>query len=293
MEFLLRDMPLFVEVAKNKSFTLAADALDMPVSTLSRRIANLEKNLGVPLLHRNSRNVELTDSGRIFFERCDFIVSDAKEACDAITQNMNQPSGWVRFSIPGDVYMTFFEIPLADFARKWPDIHLEIHFNDRWVDLLTEPYDLDLRIGDLPDSNLKARRIGSGRPWLMASPSLMEKFNTPTHPKDLEGIPSITHTHRSHNALEFTNRDGDTVEVKLKAVHSFNSMSATQVFVLEGFGMGIMPARIATQYIEEGRLVRLLSDWNLPSISAYLVMASSQLPLRVRLLIDHLVNYLQ
>lgn len=290
MEQLLKEMPLFVEVAKHKSFTLAAEALEMPVSTLSRRIAALEKNLGVPLLYRNSRNVELTESGKIFYERCDFIVSDAKEACEAVTQNMNKPSGWVRFSIPGDVYMSFFEGALSSFAKAWPDIHLGIHFTERWVDLLTEPYDLDLRIGDLPDSNLKARRVGSGRPWVCAAPSLVERYGMPAHPRDLANLPSIVNSHQN-TGWDLTSKSGEKVTVKLKPAHSFNSISASHTFVLEGLGVGFLPKPLAENHIKQGKLLRLLPEWELPTISAYLVMAGSQIPLRVRLLIDHLVNY--
>ena len=290
MEQLLKEMPLFVEVAKHKSFTLAAEALEMPVSTLSRRIAALEKNLGVPLLYRNSRNVELTESGKIFYERCDFIVSDAKEACEAVTQNMSKPSGWVHFSIPGDVYMSFFEEALSSFAKAWPDIHLGIHFTERWVDLLTEPYDLDLRIGDLPDSNLKARRVGSGRPWVCAAPSLVERYGMPAHPRDLANLPIIVHSHQN-TGWELTSKSGEKVTVKLKPAHSFNSISASHTFVLEGLGVGFLPKPLAENHIKQGKLIRLLPEWELPTISAYLVMAGSQIPLRVRLLIDHLVNY--
>ncbi len=290
MEQFLKEMPLFVEVARHKSFTLAAEVLEMPVSTLSRRIAALEKKLGVPLLHRNSRNVELTESGKIFYERCDFIVSNAKAACEAVTQNMSKPSGWVRFSIPGDVYMSFFEDALSSFAKTWPDIHLGIYFTERWVDLLTEPYDLDLRIGDLPDSNLKARRVGSGRPWICAAPSLVERYGMPAHPSDLANLPSILHAHRNSD-LELTSKSGEKITVKLKPAHSFNSISASQAFVLEGLGIGLLPKPLAETHIKQGELLRLLPDWELPTINAYLVMAGSQIPLRVRLLIDHLVNY--
>ncbi|MBQ4132957.1 MAG: LysR family transcriptional regulator [Desulfovibrionaceae bacterium] len=288
MKNILRDLPLFVEVAKNKSFTLAAEALEMPVSTLSRRIAGLENSLGTTLFYRNSRNVELTANGKIFFERCDFIVSDAKDACEAIAHNMNSPSGWVRFSIPGDVYLSFFEQSLLDFAKKWPDIHLDIHFNERWVDLLTEPYDLDLRIGELPDSNLKARRLGAGRPWLVAAPALIEKFFLPRHPHDLADIPGIAHAHRNR-LWELTGKQGETVAVNLRSVHSFNSIGAAQTFILEGMGIGILPPGLCRPHIESGRLIHLLPDWQLPSINAYLVMPSGQLPLRVRLLIEHLL----
>ena len=289
MKNLLRDMPLFVEVAKYKSFTLAADALDMPVSTLSRRISAMEKALAVPLFLRNSRNVELTDSGKIFYERCDYIVSDAADACEAIVQNMNKPSGRVRFSIPGDVYMSFFSEALTSFAKIWPDIHLDICFNDRWVDLLTEPYDLDLRVGDLPDSNLKARRIGSGRPFIYASSELMANYSLPLKPGDLSNIPCIGHI-RGRESWELT-KNGETVTVPLKLVHTFNSISATLDFVLAGLGMACLPKQLAEPHVRAGRLIGLLKDWELPQINAYLVMASHQIPRRVRMLIDHLVNY--
>ena len=289
MKNLLRDMPFFVEVAKQKSFTQAADILEMPVSTLSRRISAMEKTLGLPLFNRNSRNVELTDSGKIFYERCDFIVSDALEAVEAVTQNMSKPSGWVRFSIPGDVYMSFFADALNAFAAKWPEIHLNIHFTDRAVDLLTEPFDLDLRVGDLPDSTLKARRVGSGRPCIYASPKLIKKYFMPDKPEDLSRLPCITHTQRGNTWT--LSRDNKNVLVNVNPVHTFNSISASLDFVLNGTGVACLPRPLAEHFVKTGELVKLLPDWLLPTISAYLVMPSSQVPRRVRLLIDHLVEY--
>ena len=291
MKNLLHDLPLFVEVARQRSFTLAADLLEMPVSTLSRRIVALEKALGASLLYRNSRHVELTEHGKTFYARCELIVSEARQACEAITRSMEQPSGWVRFSIPGDVYISFFERPLLDFAQKWPDIHLEIYFNDRLVDLHSEPYDLDLRIGELPDSDLKARRIGSGRPWIVAAPSLVEKYFLPAHPAELTEIPAITRDPHK-KSWDLTNWKGETVSVKLRPAHSFNSMSAIQSFILEGLGMGLLPPDLCRPDLESGRLIRLLPDWQMPCINAYLVMPGGQVPLRVRLLIDHLVSAL-
>lgn len=288
MEHFLRHMPLFVEVARNKSFTLAAEVLEMPISTLSRRISTLEKNLGLPLLRRNSRNVELTDSGKSFYKRCAFIVADAKEACDAITQNISKPSGWVRFSIPGDVYMSFFEESLATFAKIWPEIHLDIRFTESWDDLLPEPYDLGLRVGELADSNLKARRLGSGEPWICAAPSLMEEYATPTHPDDLPNIPCITA--HGFKIWEMTNKAGEMISVSLTPVHTFNNISATQSFIVAGLGIGALPGTLAEQCINQGLLVRILPDWKLPSINAYLVMPTTPVPLRVRLLIDYLVQ---
>ena len=289
MKNLLRDMPLFVEVARQKNFTAAADILEMPVSTLSRRIAAMEKHLAFPLFNRNSRNVELTDSGKIFYERCDFIVADALDALDAVTQNMNQPSGWVRFSIPGDVYMSFFAEALNVFAKKWPEIHLNIHFTDRSIDLLTEPFDLDLRIGDLPDSSLKARKIGSGRPAIYASPKLLEKYFIPKEPEDLKKFPCIAYSQWG-NTWSLSKED-KTVSINIHPVHAFNSFIAPLDFILDGSGLASLPRQLAKPFVDKGELVQLLPDWNLPTLNAYLVMPSSQVPRRVRLLIDHLVEY--
>ncbi len=192
MERLLRDMPLFVEVAKRRSFTLAADALDMPVSTLSRRIAALEKELGLPLLRRNSRNVELTESGKEFFERCDFIVAEAEMARDIVTRNMKSPTGRVRIALTGDIYHAYMRGAFSAFAAEWPGIHLQVHFSERAVDLLTEPFDLDIRRGPLPDSGLKARRLITLWPSLYASPKLLESYSAPKEPRDLRNTPCIT-----------------------------------------------------------------------------------------------------
>ncbi len=289
MKNLLRDMPLFVEVARQKNFTAAADILEMPVSTLSRRIAAMEKHLGLPLFNRNSRNVELTDSGKIFYERCDFIVADALDALDAVTQNMNKPSGWVRFSVPGDVYMSFFADSLSAFAKKWPEIHLSIHFSDRAVDLLTEPFDLDLRVGDLPDSSLKARRIASGRPAIYASPKLLEKYFVPKKPEDLKKLPCITYS--QWGSTWNLSKNGKNVAVSLQPVHAFNSFIAPLNFILNGSGLASLPPKLANPIVKKGELVQVLPDWHLPTINAYLVMASSQVPRQVRLLIEHLVEY--
>lgn len=289
MKNLLRDMPLFVEVARQKKFTAAADILEMPVSTLSRRITAMEKKLGLPLFNRNSRNVELTESGKIFYERCDFIVSDALDALDAITQNMNQPSGWVRFSIPGDVYMSFFAEALTVFAKKWPEIHLNIYFTDRAVDLLTEPFDLDLRIGNLPDSSLKARRIGSGRPAIYASTKLLEKYFVPKKPEDLNKFPCITYS--QWGSTWNLSKNGKKVSVNLHPVHAFNSFIAPLDFILNGSALACLPSQLAKPFVDNGELVQLLPDWHLPTINAYLVMPSSHVPRRVRLLIEHLVEY--
>ncbi len=289
MHDLLRDIPLFVEIARKKSFSQAADALEMPVSTLSRRMSKMEKSLGVPLLLRNSRKVELTESGRILYERCDGIVAETREAVEAALHNMQTPTGKVRFSVPGDIFHNYLVDALCEFAHTWPDIQLHIHFSERWVDLINEPFDLELRLGDLPDSTLLARKLGTGSPYLYASPKLLDRFPLPQEPADLARIPCLNLNWLGN--LWTLSRDGKSQTVPVRAAHVLNSMSACLRLAVGGLGVAMLPPPSAERYEKTGELIRVLEGWDLPSGSAYLVMASRQVPHRVRLLIEHLVKH--
>lgn len=291
MREIIKDMPLFVEVARQKSFSQAAENLDIPVSTLSRRISTMEKKLGVPLLRRNSRNVELTGAGKRFFERCDFIVSDAMDACETVIQDMKNPSGKIRLSMPGDVYHSFLTDALSSFAVTWPNIHLSVSFSDRWVDLLTEPYDLELRVGiydTLPDSSLKMRKMGSGQSTLFASPQLLEKYPTPQTPDDLKHIPCISLM--AQGDIWYLSSGTENVRVPVQSIHTFSSMSASLEFSLAGLGVACIAYPLVARHLEAGALVPVLDGWGMPASGAFLVMSGNQ-PHRVRLFIDHLVSY--
>lgn len=289
MKNVLNDMPLFVEVAKQKSFTIAADILEMPVSTLSRRITAMEKTLGVPLLLRNSRNVELTESGKTFFEHCDYIVENAMNACEALVQNINAPAGMVRFSTSMDSY-NFILPALKNFAAMWPKIQLHIRFSDRWTDLLTEPFDLDMRIGPLPDSSLRSRKMISVGHALYMAPSMLDRYAIPQTPEDLSRVPCISSYSYPGNTWSLTK--GKKIQsITINPVHSFNSMFAALDFALDGLGVVCLAKPLAFHHKKAGELIQVLPDWTLPTIDIQLVMAHQQLPLRVRLFMDHLMAY--
>lgn len=293
MREIFKDMPLFVEVARQKSFSQAAENLDIPVSTLSRRISAMEKSLGVPLLRRNSRNVDLTGAGKRFFERCDFIVSDAMDACETVIQDMKNPSGKIRLSMPGDVYHSFLTDALSSFAVAWPNIHLSVSFSDRWVDLLTDPFDLELRVGiydTLPDSSLKMRKLGAGQSTLFASPQLLEKYPTPQTPDDLRHIPCISLMAQG-DTWQLSGEAGD-VRVPVQSAHTFSSMSASLEFALAGLGVACIAYPLVARHLEAGVLVPVLGGWGMPASGAYLVMSGNQ-PHRIRLFIDHLIKYFE
>jgi DNA-binding transcriptional LysR family regulator len=289
MNTLLRDMPIFVEVAKMKSFTKAAEALNLGISTLSRRISLLEKNLGAALFSRNTRNVELTASGKILLERCEFILAEAENACESINLNMREPVGELRISMYDDVYYGVLRGVLSQFASQWPGIGLKIDFSTRPVDLRTEPYDLVFRIGPLQDSTLMARKIFTIDPGIYASQKLLQAYALPGKPEDLSRMPCIC-LGRIGNIWELHNGK-KTVSVAVRPAFTFSSISLCREFALDGHGVTMMRKLLAFPDKERGDLVRLLPEWSGAKHDLFALMNPGQTPKRVRVFVDYLINY--
>ncbi len=182
---LLNDMALFVEVAKTLSFRRAAVAAGVPNSTLSRRIGALEKAIGLRLLHRTTRTVQLTEAGLIYYERSRRIVEEARMAHEQLGELLAQPSGVLRASLPVD-FATIFMAPLIEeFARRYPGIAFDIDLTPRRVDLIREPFDVAIRMGELTDSTLIARLLARLAVGVYASPRYLKVSGEPKRPTDL------------------------------------------------------------------------------------------------------------
>lgn len=289
MDKFLKDIPYFVEVARRKSYTQAADALDIPISTLSRRISAMEKELGVPLFKRSTRNVELTDSGTDFFKRCEFILEEAENAREDLIRNVKSATGHVRLSVSPDIYYSYMLGTLSSFAARYPKIKLHVHFATRWADLLTEPYDLDVRIGALPDSSLKAKRLTTLKPSFYASPKLFQSYNMPTTPQDLGSIPWIGLEHKTD---QIRIRKGEQMEeLRLVNAHTVNSMGIAMEFTLAGLGVTMLVPHIAKEFVDNGQLIPILPGWETTGADMNLVMPPGDPPHRVRLFVDHLAAH--
>lgn len=288
MHTFLHNIPYFVEVAKHRSFTGAAAAINIPISTLSRRIASMEKELGVQLLKRNTRNVELTDGGRIFFERCTSILSEADQARKALRQDLVNPAGPVRIAISADLYHALMWGCFSSFALQYPSINLQTHFSTRWVDLHSEPFDLDIRMGPLPDSGLRARKLYTLKAKMFASPKLLQAHTVPEIPEDLPRIPVVSIN--SFQKLEL--RKGNiSKQISLNPVHSVNSLSFALEFVLAGLGATALTPPLSTHFEKIGELVPILPEWHIPGPDIFAVMAGDPQPYRVRLFVHHLVAH--
>lgn len=182
---LLNDMALFVEVARAMSFRRAAEALGMPNSTLSRRVSALEKAIGLRLMHRTTRRLELTEAGQLYYERCKRIVEEARLAHEQLGELLAQPSGVLRASLPVDFANSTLAPLIAEFARRHPGIRFEFDLTPRRVDLVSEPFDVAIRMGASQDSTLVARLLATLDTHLYASPAYVSRVGPPRQPADL------------------------------------------------------------------------------------------------------------
>lgn len=291
MDTILRGLPLFVEVARQRSFSRASETLDIPLPSVSRRIASLEKELGVRLLNRTTRSVSLTESGKAFFEGADYILSELDILRERVARSEKEASGRLRVSVPEDIYFRYMQGVFGDFVRLYPGIELQVLFTVRWVDLHKDPFDLEIRVGPLPDSELKVRRLGTVHAGIYASAEFMQYREWPESPQELSKIPCIWLYQIEHFRLELESPDGvDTVLVR--PVHLVSNISLALELMLAGQGATMMEERLVQEHVRSGRAVRLLPDWHTVPMDISAVMATGRLPQRIRLFIDYLADRL-
>ena len=290
----LSDIALFVEVAQRRSFSRAAEALGMANSSLSRRISRLERAVGVTLLHRSSRRVELTELGQKYFERCQKIVEDAAAAHDQLARDSSAPKGRIRMSVPVDFGLIFIAPALAEFARLYPELNFEVDMSPGRVDLLAEQYDLAIRVGDLEDSaTLVTRRLVTVEVGLYASPAYLKSAGDPQTPADLAHH-SLLRVLLPGPGVPWVLRNGATqLSVLGKGRFAINNLSMLREMTASMGGIGAFDAVVAHADIRGGRLQRVLPDWRMSPLPISLLTPGSRLPRRVRLWVDFLAARLR
>lgn len=284
MEQLLNDMALFVAVVKVMSFRRAAEATGIPNSTLSRRISALEKGIGLRLLHRTTRKIELTEAGQRYYERCKRIVEEAKLAHEQLGEMLIQPSGVLRASLPVDFAVTFLAPLMPEFCRRYPHITFEFDVTPRKVDMVSEPFDVAIRMGEQPDSALIARLIARVPNYLYASPGYLEQAGEPFEPADLE-------QHQCLNMLGgmWTLHNGtQTTKLAVGSQFIINSIGMIRKLATLDMGVILMPAEIVADDLANGRLRRVLPQWEGTPIAVTAITETRLLPAKTRCFIDFL-----
>jgi len=280
----LHDMALFVEVVKARGFRKAAAILGMPNSSLSRRITALEKAVGLRLLHRTTRNIEPTEAGQLYFERSKRIVNEARLVHEQLGEMLAQPSGVLRASFSVDFAVTYLAPIVAEFASLYPGLTFDFDLSSRRVDLVTEPFDVAIRMGDSEDSGLVARNITTLVPRLYAAPAYLARMGEPAEPADLSG-------HQCFHVLRGTHwrlyREGQTIEVPIGGRFQVNSIGMIRRLASLGMGVALLSDAVVADDVASGTLRRILPEWSGAPIPVYAVTETRLLPAKTQRFIDH------
>ena len=284
------EMEAFVHVVDRGSFSAGARVLGMTPSAVSKLIVRLEARLGTQLVHRSTRKLQLTPEGRNFYERSVRVLADMDEAerCAAAGA---LPRG--RVSINASVSFGHHVLaPLIPrFTRQHPEVTLDISLTDRVVDLMEERADVAIRWGELPSSELVARRLGTTRQVIVASPAYLARYGTPHTPQELEAHNRLGYTHRRRSAEWALRVDGRTIEMPAVGNVRVADGETLRVLVVEGLGLARLSRYRVQGDIDAGRLVPVMEDFNpgdVAPIHAVYLGKAGRLPARVRALLDFL-----
>ncbi|MEJ7746576.1 MAG: LysR substrate-binding domain-containing protein [Luteimonas sp.] len=284
----LRD---FARIADLGSISGAARSLQSPKSSVSRSLARLEADVGAVLIERSTRHLKLTDAGLLLQRHARRILDDIGEAENAIGGFIGLPRGDLRISVP----FTFAAGPLAHmlpaFLNRYPEVRVVLTIDNRVIDLLTDGYDIAIRIGPLPDSGLIARRLTSFALWPCASPSYLARSSPIAKPADLTAHKVIAHSDR-RETWPFRSASGAVRDVEIEPGTVVPEPDVVKTMLLAGAGIGLIPDFHAAAAIAEGSLVRVLPQYKSGSVEAHALYPSHRsLSAKVRVFIDALVEY--
>lgn len=260
----LQGMRVFARVAELGSFARAADDLDMSRAMASSYVAQLEKHLGTRLLHRTTRKVTVSPEGAVYLERCKRILGEVQAADDEMRHARARPQGKLRIDVPVAFGRYLLMPALPAFTERYPEMALEIRFNDRYVDLAAEHIDVVLRSGEVKAPDLIARRIATSRLVTCASPSYLARYGIPRTPADLRNHRTIgflrTDTSRPAD-WKFTQGRSGVQKLKLSFALSFNTSEPMVMSAYEGQGIIQTTDLLLGRSIAEGRVVELLKEY--------------------------------
>jgi len=289
----LTRMRAFIDVVEASGFSAASRKTGRSKALLSKHVRELEDSLGVLLLNRSTRQLSLTEAGHIYYQRAQEILLEITDLQDSVTAVNAVMRGRIKLSVP----YPFTDAPigqsLIDFCAAYPDITLDIHLEDRFVDLIEEGFDLAIRITKLDDSSLIARQLMPMHPVVCASPGLIARCGEPKRPEDLRNQPClIDRNNRSFNHWTFMLPGGSEFSVTVSGSMEVNSPHITRNAAIEGLGFARMPYFVAEDAIKSGDLQVVLEDYQVTGMGVYIVFPHRRyLPARVRLLLDYLVQW--
>ena len=294
-------IPIFIAVADNAGFSSAGRQLGISKSAVSKRITQLEDQLAARLFHRTTRKLSLTEAGERFYEYAAQANRSAQQAEDAVHELKGEPRGVLKIQLPmtlGQMHITPL-IPL--FLQRYPHLEIDLVMDDRHINLVEQGYDLAVRAGDMPDSNLIARPLAPLHSVVCASPEFLQAFEQQNQqaldrPPLLTKANCITYTYSSNaNIWQFDSSqiNKPSHKIKVNGNYRVNNSAALKQALIAGIGIGRLPTFIVGDAIKRGELVALFQDYKMPSKSLYAVYPERQyLPTKVRVFLDFLIEKL-
>lgn len=291
----LNDIAVFVTVVDTGSFTATAERLKLSRPVVSKYVSRLEDQLAVRLLNRTTRRLSLTEAGRIFYERSRRGLDDIAEAQAEVLQLQDHPRGVLRINVPMSFGVLHIAPLLPEFMRQYPEVLVEIDLNDRKLDVIDEGFDVSVRISDLPDSSLVARRLAPCRHVIAAAPEYLEQQGTPRKPSDLPDHALLSYSlQQSALNWHFLDPARQPVQVAVRPRIQLNNSLALRETLLRGLGIARVPTFLVGDDLKSGRLIRLLPDHQCFEVSIFLVYPQRRhLSPKVRAFADFVATKIQ
>lgn len=290
----LTAMQAFRRVVDSGGFSAAAQLTGQSHTVLSRQVKNLERQFGTQLLHRTTRQLQLTETGSVFYRHCTQVLEQLDSLTLELSEHQQQPSGTLRLGVS----TAFGELELGHwlpgFVERHSQLCIELNCTDRFVDLLAEDIDLCLRVTDeLPDSSLVARRLTTSEVVLVAAPAYLQRQGPPPGPDTLDQHPLLVYNRLAQPALlQLSGPEGQQLHVKMPVRLSANSPMALRTAAIAALGIASFDRFIVADALADGRLVQVLPQWRQPSRALYALYPQSRyLAPKVRALLDYAQQY--
>lgn len=289
----LNSLMLFHEVARSGSLTAACDRMDVPRSTLSRRLLQLEKDLGALLLKRSTRKLAPTDLGLAVQAHCERIAAEAEAILQKTSRIRTDLHGTLRVAMPLEFGTSWLGKAISDFAVKYPEMALDIDVSGRVVDLIDEAVDIVITYGHPRPSRMTMRRLGSLTSGIYASPAYAQRQGLPRSLDDIgQHDCVVTEIQLREGVWRFRNSGGKR-DVEVKGRLRVNSIRLARELVIGGAGLGLLPHMMCANHLASGALVRVLPSWNSPSLPVVALMLSrTTVPKKTRLFLDFVASEL-
>jgi DNA-binding transcriptional LysR family regulator len=288
----LADIAVFVRVVERGSFTTAADDLGLSRAVVSKYVSRLEERMGARLLNRTTRRLSLTEAGATLFEASRGALVRIEEAQNVVARVQAEPRGRLRLSAPMSFGILHLGPAIVEFARRHPQVTLDLSLDDRFVNLVAEGFDVAVRIGALTDSTLVARKIGFTRAVACASPAYIAERGEPRTPEELASHDCLIYSYLANaNVWRFTSRERREIPVAVAGTLRVNNGIVLAEAALAGRGVLVTPSFYVAPMLRDGRLRRLLPEYRLPELGIYAVYPQKEhVPPKVRVFIDFLAQ---